>query len=244
MVSVDVQQEVERIRKQYVFYDHDPETRARWSPFSDEEVAHRSQQYAALATLLRSVGRLTLSDLKILDVGCGQGRILRACLDLGSSPENLTGVDLQVSRIEEARLLSPHLDFRVGNGTDLEFPDQIFDLVMQFVVFSSIFARDLRQRLASEMLRVLKPGGYIFWWDCIRTIEGKNAEPLIPQGIFPGVPARRVDFGLRPKPSYGFPPRRIFRLLGRVVDRFGYPTSHYAALLGPKPASADQGPAV
>jgi ubiquinone/menaquinone biosynthesis C-methylase UbiE len=231
---VDVDQEIERIRKQYVFYDHDPETRARWSAFAADEVAHRNQQYVALATLLWSLGKLTLSGLKILDVGCGQGRMLRACLDMGSSPENLTGVDLQPSRIEEARRLSPQLDFRLGNGTDLEFPDRQFDLVMQFVVFSSIFSPALRRRLASEMARVLKPGGYIFWWDCVKTVEGKNAQELVPQELFPDLPAKVLPFALRPKPSSCLRQRRLFRLLGRVVDRFGYPTSHYAALLGPK----------
>jgi SAM-dependent methyltransferase len=233
---VTLDQEVERIRKQYLRYEQDTKWQARWSPFSDEEVAHRNQQYRALASLLQSIGKPSLASLKLLDVGCGRGRMLRACLDLGASPENLIGVDLLSNRVEEARRLSPQIDFRVANGRDLEFPDDEFDLVMQFVVFSSIPGENLRQRLASEMLRVLKPDGYIFWWDCIRTVAGQNAQPLVPQELFPGVPVRRLDFGLRPEPSYGFPQRRIFRLLGRIVDRLGFPTSHYAALIGPRPA--------
>lgn len=233
---MSLDQEVQRIRSQYLRYEQDTKWQNRWSPFSDEEVEHRNQQYRALASLFQSVGQPSFSDLKILDVGCGRGRILRACLDLGASPENLIGVDLLANRVEEARRISPQIDFRVANGTDLDFPDDQFDLVMQFVVFSSIFAEDLRRRLASEMLRVLKPGGYIFWWDCIRTVAGKDAQPLIPQELFSGVTVRRLDCGLRPKPSYGLPQRRIFRWLGRIVDRFGFPTSHYAALIGPKPA--------
>jgi SAM-dependent methyltransferase len=232
---VDIDKEVERIRQRYSHYDRDAETHARWSAFSEEEVAHRNQQYGALAALFRRIGRLTLADLKILDVGCGSGRMIRACLDLGAAPENVIGVDLQATRIEEARRLSPHLDFRVANGTDLDFPDGTFDLVMQFVVFSSIFAADLRQRLASEMVRVLKPGGYIFWWDCKKTVQGQGAEALVPQELFPGLSAISLPFALLPRPSQCISRRRVGRWLAPFVDRLGYPITHTAALLGPKP---------
>ena len=124
---MDIGKEIESIRNRYLHYDRDAETRARWSPFSEEEVAHRNQQYCALAALFRHIGRSTLSDLRILDVGCGHGRMVRACLDMGASPESVMGVDLQANRIEEARRLSPHLDFRVSNGSDLDFPNAEFD---------------------------------------------------------------------------------------------------------------------
>jgi SAM-dependent methyltransferase len=231
---VDIAKEVERIRERYGHYDRDAQTRARWSAFSEEEVAHRNQQYGALAALFRRIGRSTLADLKVLDVGCGSGRMVRACLDLGAAPGDVIGVDLQTNRIEEARRLSPHLDFRVSNGTDLDFPDEAFDLVMQFVVFSSIFAENLRQRLASEMVRVLKPGGYIFWWDCIKTVQGQGAQALVPQELFPGMSAVSLPFALWPRPSQCIARRRLSRWLAPFVDRLGYPLSHTAALLGPK----------
>jgi SAM-dependent methyltransferase len=234
---VDIDKEVERIRERYSHYDRDAETRARWSPFSEEEVAHRNQQYWALAALFRRIGRLALANLKILDVGCGSGRMVRACLDLGAAPQNVIGVDLQPNRIEEARRLSPHMDFRVTNGTDLDFPDHAFDLVMQFVVFSSIFAADLRKRLGSEMLRVLRPGGYVFWWDCIKTVQGEGAQALVPQELFPGMAAASLPLALSPKPSQCIARRRLSRWLAPFVDRFGYPITHTAALLGPKIAA-------
>jgi ubiquinone/menaquinone biosynthesis C-methylase UbiE len=152
--------EVERIRTMYADRDQAPAVQAMWAALAEMEVAYRIQQLRAMATLLRSTGRLELSDLRILDVGCGQGRLLRACLDMGASPQNLSGVDVRSNAIEEAHILSPHLDFRISNGIDLDWPDGQFDLVMQFVVFSSIFMDDLRRHLASEMMRVLKPGGY------------------------------------------------------------------------------------
>jgi SAM-dependent methyltransferase len=233
---VDINKEVERIRDRYSHYDRDAETRARWSPFSEEEVAHRNQQYCALATLFRHIGRLSLSGLRILDVGCGNGRMVRACLDMGATPDQVTGIDLQENRIEEARRLAPQLDFQVSNGTDLDLPNDEFDLVMQFVVFSSIFAANLRRSLASEMLRVLKPGGYVFWWDCIKTVQGAEAQELLPQELFPGLPIKSLPFSLWPRPSECIRRRRLSRWLGPVIDLLGYPTSHTAALLGPKSA--------
>src|SRR4030095_4526983 len=91
---------VERIRQMYTDRDADPVVQQIWAPFAADEVDYRIQQYWCLATLMRSVGKSSLRGLDILDVGCGQGRHLRACLDFGAAPENLFGVDLHPRAIE------------------------------------------------------------------------------------------------------------------------------------------------
>jgi SAM-dependent methyltransferase len=40
-----------------------------------------------------------------------------------------------------------------------------FDLVCQHTVFTSILDPVLRQQIASEMARVLRPGGAVLWYD-------------------------------------------------------------------------------
>src|SRR5260370_42259412 len=47
----------------------------------------------------------------------------------------------------------------------LSFHDASFDLVMSFVVFSSILNESLCQLIADEMWRVLRPGGLILLYD-------------------------------------------------------------------------------
>jgi ubiquinone/menaquinone biosynthesis C-methylase UbiE len=227
-------QEVERIRQMYASRDVDPTVAEMWAPFAGDEVDYRSQQYWCLATLMRGTGRSSLAGLKILDVGCGKGRFLRACLDMGASPENLFGVDLYSRAIDEARELSPHLHFQASNGTDLDFPDGKFDLLTQFVAFSSIFNDKLRTRLASEMIRVLKPGGYIFWWDLMQTVERSSQDQLRPQELFPGMKYQQLVAGLRPKPQSTVLLPRVLRPFARILDKFAYPPTHIAALIGPK----------
>ena len=47
----------------------------------------------------------------------------------------------------------------------MDFPDAAFDLVMAFTVFSSILDPSMAGNVASEIHRVLKPGGGLLWYD-------------------------------------------------------------------------------
>jgi len=53
----------------------------------------------------------------------------------------------------------------LGNAETLPFASKSFDLVMQFTVFTSILAQHVKQRIANEMIRVVKPDGMIIWYD-------------------------------------------------------------------------------
>lgn len=227
--------EVERIRRMYEERFANPKIRESWEPFAEAEVAYRSQQMLAMARLFRAIGRSNLAGLRILDVGCGEGRLVRAFLDMGASPEDVAGIDIRANAIEEGRRRSPHVDFRIINGTDLEFGDGAFDLVVQFVVFSSIFSEDLRRRLSTEMMRVLRKGGYIFWWDLTRTVQGSCRVSIQPKRLFPGMQYREERVGMKPRPSTCLVLRRRLQWVRGIVDRFGYPDTHISALIGPKP---------
>ncbi len=69
--------------------------------------------------------------------------------------------------LAKARHLSPNIDFKLSNGCAIKFNNESFDLVTQHVVFSSIASAGLREELAREMMRVLRPGGFIYWWDML-----------------------------------------------------------------------------
>jgi ubiquinone/menaquinone biosynthesis C-methylase UbiE len=111
-------------------------------------------------------GHEPLDDKQILEVGCGRGLRLQNLIRWGARPEKLFGLDLQPTRIAEARRLLPEsVHLSSGNATQLQFETQKFDLVFLFTVFSSILDHGVRTGVGQEILRVLKAGGCIVWYD-------------------------------------------------------------------------------
>jgi len=57
------------------------------------------------------------------------------------------------------------MNFQCGNAEALSYQDSFFDMILCFTVFTSIFDKNMKQNIAKEMLRVLKPDGIILWYD-------------------------------------------------------------------------------
>ena len=93
------------------------------------------------------------------------GGMLQRFIKYGARPENLFGIDLLPDRIAQAKELNPLIDFKCGNAEALPYEDEFFDIVMQFTMFTSILDYTMKRNIAREMLRVLKPGGIILWYD-------------------------------------------------------------------------------
>ena len=116
--------------------------------------------------LLKSLGLTRLEEQKILEVGCGTGHWLGEFIKWGARPENLTGIDLLPEN-----LIATHSrqSLKVGlvqaNAASLPFCPANFDLVLQSLVFTSILDPFMKQAVAGEILRVLKPRGLILWYD-------------------------------------------------------------------------------
>jgi ubiquinone/menaquinone biosynthesis C-methylase UbiE len=222
--------EIERIEKVYQRFDDEELQKTVWAPFEEKETIVRAQQMLVFAALMREIGRLEISAWDILDVGCGNGRTLRSYIDYGADPHRLVGVDIRESSLNAGRRLSPHLKFEQGDGVRLNFPDAQFDLVTQYVVFSSIGSAALRVELAKEMWRVLRIGGFIFWWDMIHMARdaGGDSEGLQFKALFPGFNSREYQVRWS---KIAVPRRPTF--LGFLL-RIGTPATHVGALIGPK----------
>lgn len=118
-----------------------------------------------------------LSDKRILDVGCGTGGWLRTLQEWGGGPDHLHGTDLLEDRIEKAKKLSPHIDFRITSGWPIPFADQSMDLVSANTVFSSILDPEARFGLAKEMIRVVRSEGIILIYD-FRISHPRNPDTI------------------------------------------------------------------
>lgn len=154
-----------RIQTEYARRDHDPALRDLYSYFNPANLFLIQTRERALLVLLKKLALTDLNRLAILDVGCGEGGELLNLLGYGADPARFTGFDLLANRLPQAGRLLPAAVIAQADGIAMPLPSARFDLVFQFTVFTSILDDGIKQRLAAEMLRVLKPGGTILWYD-------------------------------------------------------------------------------
>ena len=187
-----------------------------------------------LLRMLRRAGLLPLEGRRLLEVGCGSGGWLLALLRWGCRPGDLAGIDLLPERIAAAReVCPPGLDLRQGDATSLPYPDASFDLVLQSTMFTSMLDDGVRRKAAAEMLRVLKPGGRVIWYD-FRVNNPRNPDvrrvgAAELRALFPG-----ADLRLR---SVTLAPPILRRLAGvswllcHVLSWLPFLRTHYLALI-------------
>jgi SAM-dependent methyltransferase len=125
------------------------------------------QTFAFDRANIRALQRLDLDrdSARVLDVGCGRGSSLLQFIRLGFHPENLSGVDSAPERIEQARGSFPNVDFRCESAESMSFADSTFDLVFESTLFMMLTSEDVARRIAMEMLRVTRRGGYLMMAD-------------------------------------------------------------------------------
>lgn len=193
--------ELERIRQRYAERDARADLSGFWTLRNPVALHLAQERERAVLALLTRHG-LDLAGLRVLDLGCGAGGEFANYLRWGALPENLFGVDLMLPRLQAARR---RWGDRVAqaSGAALPFADASFDLVVQNVVFSSITDAGLRAAVAGEMLRVLRPGGWLLSYDAACT---RNRDPH-----FRDMPAAELRALF---PGVGFDLRRLSTHLG------------------------------
>jgi MPBQ/MSBQ methyltransferase len=118
-------------------------------------------------------------DERVLDVGCGIGGPSRYLANNFGCM--VTGLDLTTEFCRVATMLaqrtglSDKLDYRVGDGLAMPFPDASFDVIWSQNVAMNIADRD---RLYVEIHRVLTPGGRYAFSDVVAA-AGRGA-PYFP----------------------------------------------------------------
>ncbi|WP_440945252.1 class I SAM-dependent methyltransferase [Methanosarcina sp. T3] len=106
---------------------------------------------------------------KILDIGCGFGKI---SLELASSGYSVTGIDInseaaRLSRavaksLEHDRKMEGMTEFVVANAIDLPFRGSSFDFAVMQAFLTSVPDPQARTRIIQDTFRVLRPGGYLY----------------------------------------------------------------------------------
>lgn len=151
-----------------------------------DKIAHRYdalKEYDPPAEDATLGGRLAFllkdcPDPKVLDVATGTGRVCMTLLRQNSFRGHVCGLDRSAGMLEHARHnLAPHTSrahLIRGDADALPFPDASFDAVSCCEALE--FMPD-PQRVLREMVRVVKPGGALFFtnrigWEA-RFLPGK-----------------------------------------------------------------------
>ena len=90
---------------------------------------------------------------KVLDVGCGTGRLIKKLLERNSI---VTGIDVSEEMLKIARKKFKSTEFVEGDAEKLPFKDESFDIVT--ASFLIVHLKNLR-KFFDEAYRILKPGG-------------------------------------------------------------------------------------
>lgn len=151
----------------------------KWSIYNEGNLFLIHSREYHLIKLLKYFNLYQLKDKKILEVGCGTAFELRNFLRYGAESKNLYGLDKDYNSIKIAKSKSGGIFYKVSDARLLPYKDKVFDIIIAFVLFSSVTSKEDRLQIAKEMIRVLKDDGLIIFYDFfIRNPQNKSIKAV------------------------------------------------------------------
>jgi SAM-dependent methyltransferase len=120
--------------------------------------------------LERYIGRQS----RILDLGCGYGRILGELVDAGY--EDVIGADFSFRMLERSRSRLPGLRLLQSDGRAIPLREHFVDLTILFAVLTCLPSDDDQRALLHEIERVIRPGGFLYISDLLINDDPRNRE--------------------------------------------------------------------
>ena len=99
-------------------------------------------------------------DARVLDYGCGYGRLTARLAALGY--ERVVGVDPARAMIERGLRESPWLSLRHQSALPLPDEDGSYDAALLFAVLTCVPDDDAQRATVAELARLIRPGGVLY----------------------------------------------------------------------------------
>ncbi len=171
--------------------------------------------FTEIAALMRQSGEALVKSLevkpplRVLDLGCGDGTTALPLAQLGA---DVVGIDIARNLVEAGNKRAAaaglsQLKFQEGDACNLEgVDDHSFDLTL--TIFGAMFAPKPFD-VASEMVRVTKPGGRIVMGNWIPNDPTSFVSQLL-----------KISSAFTPPPPEGFVSPMTWGVENQVIDRF------------------------
>jgi SAM-dependent methyltransferase len=176
----------------------DPQKKfGKWKP--DEFFSDGDREAERVLRMCHANG-VEVASGKMLDFGCGVGRMTRAFSRFFSSS---VGIDVSEKMVALARKFNadrPHCEFVASASLNMPFADATFDLVFSVLALQHLPRKSMILGYISEFIRVAKEGGVIVF-------QLTNEIPLRDQ-----IQGKRRLWALLA--SLGVPPAWLFKILG------------------------------
>lgn len=173
--------------------------------WTDEEFfasGERTVSDEILTDLVNICQGKSAQQMRVLEIGCGAGRVTRALANLFGE---VHGVDVSGEMVQQAKLAlqdRPNAFVYQNNGKDLTVvPPLEFDFAFSTIVFQHIPSRDIVENYVREVHRLLRPGALFKF-----QVQGDSTLETKPDDTWLGAPfseRQAVDMAFR----CGFEPR-------------------------------------
>lgn len=134
--------------------------RTHWNKEDFFGTGEESVRELILSDLNAICGGRDPASMRVLELGCGVGRMTRA---LAATFGEVHGVDISGEMVRRARRnlrAVPNAQIHRNSGHDLAVLEGLrFDFAHSYIVFQHISSRRIIERYVGEVRRVLRPGG-------------------------------------------------------------------------------------
>lgn len=129
-------------------------TREDYNLISEDFSRTRNRIWEELVFL----GKYANENEKVLDVGCGNGRLYEIFQE---KTIDYYGIDFSEKLLEIAQKRYPQFKFQVADALNLPFPADFFDKAYSIAVLHHIPSKQFRIRFLREIRRVVSPEGLL-----------------------------------------------------------------------------------